>query len=129
MTKIKTFRNKLHLLAVFSVLFFMLGNKARSQAPPVDISAKIESSKKQKGEALIHTEEGKYKLYASYSKKKLTHLYAIDITGKKIDATYTKEKNMADGERCFACIDFLGLTICHAIDCGQVPPPKTKSMQ
>jgi hypothetical protein len=124
MTITKTFRKKLPLLLAFSILLFATNKESISQSSPVDISAKIEANNKQNGESPIYKDEGKYTLYASYSQKKLTGLYAINNDGKKIDVTYKKEKDGTGSESCFACINFLGLIICHKISCGQVPPPK-----
>jgi hypothetical protein len=114
-------------LAILTLFCLVLSIQGKAQAS-VDISKKIETSKKQEGVALIHTEKGKFKLYASYGKNKLTSLYAIDGTGEKIGATY-KENPAAKGVTCVVCVIVLGKSTCYLISCDQVPSPKDKAIK
>src|SRR5580765_7669460 len=68
--------------------------------PTVNISQNVEKNKIPNGSALIYTEPGNFKLYATYANSKVTEYYAIDGNGKRIPATYTAESRV----KCIVCI-------------------------
>jgi len=107
------------ILATFISCLACFG--ANAQSPATNINAKVEAGRKTNGTVLVHTEEKKFKVYASFKKSKVTDLYAIDMNGNRINPTYSASKG---GVTCMICIESPGGTFCYTIDCKDIPPQK-----
>lgn len=105
-----------------AVVAFLFCVGANAQSPKTNLNSKVEAGRKANGPVLIHTEEGKYKVYASFKKNKVSEYYAIDMDGNKIDATYP----VANSSRCYFCISNGGASdrICYEVECDFIPSPK-----
>lgn len=82
------------------------------------------------GNVLVHTQAGKYKLYASYKNNAVTGYYAIDATGTKVNATVSRRGKGG----CYYCIRLpepnnKTLVLCWWTDPCQASPerPTTKT--
>lgn len=78
------------------------------------------------GNILMHQETGKFKLYATYKKGKVTNWYAIDTKGNKIPATYSAKGAAV----CMVCATLPnGFTNCYQISCDDLPKPKKDAVK
>ena len=107
------------ILATFISCLACFG--ANAQSPATNINAKVEAVRKANGTVLVHTEEGKFKVYASFKKSKVTEYYAMDMNGNRINPSYPASK---EGVTCYVCIESPGGTFCYNIDCKDIPPLK-----
>ena len=99
--------------------------KGGSDTTWYDLSGSFKRTKIVTGNVLMKQEPGKFKLYATYRKRKVTSWYAVDTKGNKIPATYT-----AKGAVCYACIATMGgLQHCYDVDCDDLPKPKTDAIR
>lgn len=114
---------KIILMAFVICLAFF---NAKAQTPATNINAKVETSRKANGDVLIHTEEGKFKVYASFKKSKATGYYAVDMTGNRISPTY-EAKGVTP--RCFFCIHVNGDSVCYEVECTNIPPLKKAAIK
>lgn len=78
------------------------------------------------GDVKIHSEPGKYELYATYKNKQPTDYYAIDNKGTKIPASsVTKTVDYAAKiVKCFKCVGTIDDKGTKTTDCWDVPCPK-----
>lgn len=86
----------------------------------------LKRAKTPNGDILMKQESGKFKLYASYSKGKVTDWYAIDTKGNKIPATYTAK----GAAGCWVCAVLpTPPPHCYQISCDDLPKPKTDAVK
>lgn len=104
------------ILTILVGLFFCVSVNA--QSPNTNLNSKVEAGRKANGTVLIHTEKGKYKVYASFKKSKVDSYYAIDAAGKRVEVTYNAELT------CTFCISKDGALICYEVACTNIPAPK-----
>ena len=91
-----------------------------AQSSKTNLNSKVEAGRKANGSVLIHTEEGKYKVYASFKKNKVSEYYAIDMDGNKIKPTYASKA----GLKCSFCIIRGDHVVCYEVECTNIPSPK-----
>lgn len=92
--------------------------ETKAQSPLTNITVKIQAARKANGVALVHNEDGKFKIYAVFKNEKVTDYYAVDMNGKRINPTYASSTG---GVSCTVCIKSPAGTICYEIDCDDVP--------
>ena len=125
---------KIFLLSA-SILFITLCNAQLKRTKLVqtgnsdttwkNLSQKLNRTKITTGNVKLHTEPGKYDLYATFKNKQVTGYYAIDKRGNKIPATYAEK-----GTKCIACITIEnGLNYCYDIDCDDLPKRKPDAVR
>jgi len=112
--------------AVFCLTFCNAQHSKKSTQKPIsnttsqtDLRGKISSAKIADGNVKIHTEPGKYDLYATYKNNKVADYYAIDAKGNKIPATYTPMVTS-----CVFCIEKGKKKVCYEVECKNIPGPK-----
>lgn len=116
------------ILSILLCSFFFSAVEAKAQPASSDISKKIAAKAIEKGDVLVHTEKGKYKLFASYDKKKLTGMYATSTDGKNLEVTY-KRSQQGSSVICIVCVLVNAIPTCHRISCDEVPGPKSNIAQ
>lgn len=73
------------------------------------------------GNVLMKQESGKYKLFATFKRGKVTNWHATDTKGNKIPVTYTAKA----GNYCQVCVILAdGHANCYQISCDDMPAPK-----
>lgn len=120
-----SFPTKCSLLTVLTFTLLFLAVNVHAQEDTLSASKQLTIVKKQSGQSLVHTEPGKFKLYAKFAKNMVTGYYAIDNGGKRTEATYKRNQNTGGSTvACVVCIVVRGIPTCFQISCDDVPTPK-----
>ncbi len=106
-----------------AILFFAIvfsTQKGMAQTDTLNIAAKIETAKKKTGTALVHTEKGKFKLYAVFKNNVATEWYATDMKGNRLKAAASNQS-----QNCKICVIMPdGVQICFNCTTGPTHPNK-----
>lgn len=111
-----------------TLLILSIASSQLSYGQTSDISDKIRDNAKTSGSALLLTEKGEFKLYASYKNSKLTDVYAVTNDGKRIDGNFNREETSKNNDTvtCYVCLVVNGRSKCYKVFCDLVPPPMPK---
>ena len=118
------------VLGIFS-LGLVNAQKARktgdtNASTALNLNSQVNRARKANGTALIHTEQGRFRLYATFANNKVSGYYAIDQNGKKINPVYPT--GGAQALFCQVCINSGGTNqTCYEVDCSKIPPPIKKA--
>jgi hypothetical protein len=124
---------KMIFLALILLAFINIGAKAQSSISNLDSA--IIKNRKVNGTVLINTDETGLNLYVVYKNKKVSDIYAISKTGKKIIPIYQGTETLATAKKkkeiethpmkCKVCLESEGKIFkCWEIECSLAPPPK-----
>ncbi len=84
----------------------------------LNLDSQVDRARKPNGTALIHTENGRFRLYATFSNNKISGYYAVDQNGRRLNPVYPT--GGTKGLFCQVCIN---TTTCYEVDCTKIPPP------
>lgn len=123
---------KIILVALISCLVCIV---AKAQSSISNLDSAIIKNRKANGTVLINTDETGLKLYVVYKNKKVSDIYAISKTGKKIIPIYQGTETLATAKKkkeiethpmkCKVCLESEGKIFkCWEIECTLAPPPK-----
>lgn len=114
-------RNKLRysLLVILLVSCFTAGAQVNF-ATYVNLSHQVTAIHKRNGEALVHAEKNRFRIYAWFKDGKVTSFYAVDPRGYRLNGLVSKVRQHCE-------VSFRAKTdgklFCYDLDCDVLAPP------